>query len=534
MKFPGICFAILCSVVICPLLLSGQASPSPSTAPQDLYPDQGYLSATRYTNRYFGFAFDLPADVRLEPVPQPVARDGRIQMLQLAGPPPAYAVVSIVALPLRAKTAPDAKAILRKALEQELFYGVEELHALSKTTLAGHLFYFYETRRGADQHMALATSLDGYAVLAVLAANNEKTVKELETSFQHLTFIAPAQVRAYAGADAYEYEGPAISSHRLARLQADPPANHIDAGKLSGNLYENQGLGFSYRIPPGWTLESEGAVQPAIERSRKRDDERPWMGEGERELMKACGRTLFSAWAKRPGTDGELSYDDFGEVTVTATSASCFPGIKFPASSADRQAIKDFLLQFGFTHPVLRDMRDARAFTSGVSVVVFLRGTVAFQVPGDELSRRLSIAIAVTSRRGYFLTWFFAAPHDSELRELLDEKVSFDAEPLNRDAIATKPGGGANLSPNSQTLAPALADVVPSEAQPVAASARAPSSSAQAGAGQSSAGTTSAAGPTKQQDAPDTTASSPPTLLRPGETIEDQQVKGKPLPQQPH
>jgi len=534
MKFYGISFAILCLVVSFPLLLSGQASPSPSTTPQDLYPDQGYLSATSYANRYFGFAFDLPADVQLRPIPQPVTRDGRIQVLQLAGPPPAYATVSIVAFRLRGKTAPDAKAILHKALEQELFYGVQELHGLSKISLSGHLFYFYETRRGADQHMALATDLDGYVVLATLAANNEKTVKELETSFQHLTFLAPAQVRAYAGADAQEYEGPAISSQRLAKLLADPPANHIDAGKLSGNLYENQGLGFSYRIPSGWTLESEGAVQPAIERSRKRDDLQVWVGAGERELMKVCSRTLLSAWAKRPGSNGEITYDDFGEVTVSAASASCFPGIRFPADSADRQAVKDFLLQFGFTHPVLSDMRDAKAFTSGGSLVVFLRGTVAFQVPGDALSRRLSIAMAITLRRGYFLTWFFAAPHDSELRELLDEKVSFDTEPLNRDAIATKPGGGANLFPNSPTSALALAEGVPSEPQPVAASAGAPSSSAQAGADQANAGTTSAAGATMQQDAPDTSAASLPSLLRPGENVQDQQVNGKPLPQQTH
>jgi hypothetical protein len=534
MKVLRICSAILCSILSCPLLLNGQASPSPSTGSQDLYPDQGYLSATCYANRYFGFAFDLPADVQLQPIPQPVARDDRIQVLHLAGPPPAYATVSIVAFPLRGKTAPDAKAILHKALEQELFRGIEELHGLSKTTLTGHLFYFYETRRGADQHMALATDLNGFTLLAVLAANNERTVKELETAFQHLTFMAPAQVRAYAGADAQEYEGPAISSHRLAQLLADPPANHIDAGKLSGHLYKNQGLGFTYRIPSGWTLESEGAVQPSIERSRKREDLQPWMGAGERELMKVCNRTLFSAWAKRPGADGELSYDDFGEVTVSAASASCFPGIRFPASSTDRQAVKDFLLQFGLTHPALSDMRDARAFSSAGSVVVFVRGTVAFQVTGDALSRRLSIAMAVTSRRGYFLTWFFAAPHDSELRELLDEKVSFDAEPLNKDASGTKPGGGANLSPSSQPSAPPLADLVPSKAQPAAESASTASSSTQAEAGQASAGTTSVASPTKQEDGPDTSASSLPSLLRPGENMQDQQVNGKPLPQQPH
>ena len=85
-------------------------------------------------------------------------------------------------------------------------------------------------------------------------------------------------------------------------------------------------------------------------------------------------------------------------------------------------------------------MRDAKAFTAGGNVVVYLHGTVAFQVPGDELSRRLSIAMAVTSRRGYLLTWFFAAPHDSELRELLEEKIAFDAEPLTKEAEHHKAG----------------------------------------------------------------------------------------------
>ncbi len=464
MKLPWVLSALFCLVLSCPLLLSGQALPGTSAPPpaQEIYPDQGYLSSTRYVNRYFGFVFDFPADVQLEPVPRPVARDGRIQLLQLAGPPPAYAAVSIFAFPLRPKTATDAKTILRKALDQELFVGVEELHGLSKITLAGHLFYFYETRRGAEQHMALAANLEGYAVLAFLAANTEKTVKELELAFQHLTFVAPSKVRESAGRDAQEYEGPSISTHRLAQLQADPPANHIDTGKLSGNTYENQGLGFSYRIPPGWTLEPEGAVQPAIERSRSRDLENPWMGAGERELMKACSRTLFSAWAKRPEADGQLSYDDFGEVTVAAASTACFPGMRFPVASTDRHAIQDFLLQFGLTHPVLRDMRDARAFTAGGTVVVYLHGTVAFQIPGDELSRRLSIALAVTSRRGYLLTLFFAAPHDSELKELLEEKIAFVAEPVTKEVdAASRPGGGENSPP-----VPSAA--VPSEVRPAA------------------------------------------------------------------
>jgi hypothetical protein len=511
MKLSGILSAFLSTVLSCPLWMSGQApqDTSPPAAPE-VYPDQGFLSATRYANRYFGFTFELPADARLEPVPQPVAPDGRIQILQMAGPPPAYATVSIFGFPLRTKTGLDSKAILRRTLDQELMRGVEQLHGLSKTTLAGHLFYFYETRRGADQHMALSSNLEGYAVVVMLAANNETTVKELEACFQRVVFIAPAKAREAAGPNSEEYEGPALSSHRLAQFRADPPANHIDAGKLAGNLYENPGLGFSYRIPAGWTLEADGAVQPAIERSRKNNYEAPWMGASERELMKVCNRILISAWAKRPNVDGQLSYDDFGEVTVSAAPTACFPGMKFPATTSDRRAVQDFLMWYGLTHPVVRDMRDAKAFSSGGNVVVFLHGTVAFQVPGDELSRRLSIAMAITSRRGYLLTWFFAAPHDSELRPLLDEQVAFDAEPPAKEASASKPGGGGAAGATSP-----FAVVNPgSEAAPSTAG-----------------GANGSTSVTQPQSEPPTGTSSQPTLLPPGEAVQHQQVKGQPLPQ---
>ena len=110
------------------------------------------------------------------------------------------------------------------------------------------------------------------------------------------------------------------------RLQTDPPINHLDPGKIRGDFYENAALGFSYRIPQGWTLEAEGAVQPAVERDRARQNfGQPGSAATSADCWKLCSRTLFSAWAKRPGADGQIPYDEFGEVTVTAISPRAFP-----------------------------------------------------------------------------------------------------------------------------------------------------------------------------------------------------------------
>lgn len=514
MKFPGIGSAAFALLLVCQPMLAGQAA-KPSAAPAaaraetELYPDQGFLSPTRYTNHYFGFAFDLPPNAQLQPIPRPAASDGRIQLLQLGGPPPDEAAISVAAVPIDGRRVVDAKTLLRKSLDQELFIGVEELHGLSKATLGGRQFYWYETRRGIDQLVTMATNLNGHVLIVLLGSRSDKVLKELQYYFQQIVFFPPSQARHQAGADAQPYEGPAISTHRLAQLKADPPAKHIDPGAVRSGFYENRSLGFSYRIPENWTLEDEGAVEPALERVHQRSDpfDPPGAGRAEHELAQVCERTLFSAWAERPGTDGHLSYDDFGEVTAAAAPAACFPGLNFPANSADREAVKDFLLQFGLTHPIVREMRDAKAFSSGDNVFIFLHGTVALKVSDDNLARRLSVGMSITERNGYLLTWFFAAPHDTELRDLLEQRASFDPPLPNKHAPATKPGGGS-----------AAADV--------------PSSAPQAAANASAVDATPNSGPpTAAQTVPkaDSDSSSKPTLLRPGETMKDQQPSGAPV-----
>lgn len=270
--------------------------------------------------------------------------------------------------------------------------------------------------------------------------------------------------------------------------------------------------------------------------------------------MEACSRTLFSVWAKRPAPDGQISYDDFGEVTMSAISLSCFPRMKFPANSTDERAAKDFLLQFALTTPIVDEMRDGKAFTAGGNVFLFLHGTVGFQIANDELSRRLSIAMAITERRGYLLTWFFAAPHDEELQALTNEHVIFDSSPPAKIANATQPGGAEatatapavppSASPTNNSPAPgngaaatstSAAPTAP-EAGPASASSNSPASSQPASATtDSSAGDASNAAQSSPADAQQPAASSDsnrPTLLRPGESAQSQQGKGAPIPRQ--
>jgi hypothetical protein len=508
--------AILCLVLSGAISLRAQTSSSAapaSAASQSSYPEQAYLSASRYVSQYFDFSFNLPPDLHLQPIPQPAARDGSIQLLELAGPPPLDAEISIAAIPSAAGKNLDAKTLVRSALDQELYRGVEELRGLSKASIAGHEFYLFETRRGIEQHFLLATTAGDYVLRIFLAAHDDKTVRQLESSFEHAVFFAPADLHQYVEAGARPYDGPSVSSHQLEALEADPPASRIDPGKINGDFYENPTIGFSYRIPQGWILEAEGAVQPAVERDRAKENfGRPRVGRNEHRLMDACSRTLFSVWARRPSADGHISYDEFGEVTVSAIALACFPRMKFPDNVTDQQAAKDFLLQFGLTHPILDDMRDGKAFSADGNVFLSLQGTVGFQVPNDELSRRLSIALLVTQRRGYLLTWFFAAPHNQELQTLTDERVIFDSAPPVKVAEASKAAG---------------------ETAPGAASDSAAASQASSAAGTNGPTSADAAAPSDtSSDQQQTTDATHPSLLRPGETMQSQQGTGTPISKQ--
>lgn len=524
-----VCTAVLFSALSGIVCLAGQARTSASaattTTDSSSYPEQAYLSASHYVNQYFDFAFDLPPDSHLHPISLPAARNGNIQVLELGGPPPADAEIAITAIPTASGNKQDAKSYLREELDQELYRGVEELHGLTKANLAGHQFFYFETRRGIEQHVILATVIGDYIVEFVAAAHDEKMVKRLETSVEHLTFFDPSVLRQYLGADCKPYDGPSVSSHRLAALEENPPAKQIDPGRISGDFYENAMLGFSYRIPQGWVLQKEGVVQSAIERYRTREDfGQPRIGRTEHTLMDACGKTLFSAWAKRPGADGQISYDDFGEVTVSALSMSCFPTMKFPKEANDVQAFKDFVAQFGLTHPIVDDMGSGKIFVEDGIVFLYLHGAVAFQVPDDELSRRLSLAMAITERQGYLLTWFFAAPHDAELQGLTDERVMFDSLAA-KVAAATTPGGGENSA--SAASSESAKSNAPGNSSPAAAesAAAAPAASNTAPGSGTPPATPSSAG-----DQPETSSgasgSERPSLLRPGETMQSQQGKG--------
>ncbi len=378
----------------------------------------------------------------LRPIPQPASEDRRIQLLELIGATANRAAISISAYEYKNKNYTDAKSLLRRELDQEIFYGVEQVHGVSKTTVGDRQFYFFETRKGVEQHEVLAAQMDGYVLEVDFRSRDADALHQLVAAFSRAEFFPPREAERRAGALAAVYQGPAISEQHLHDVRESRPADQIAPGKIDGSSYSNSQIGVSYEIPKGWSVEREGAIEPAIERYREKVTGEPLLGARERAVVKACRKTLLSVWRTPASGAGEVPYDDFGEVTLSAMPLACFPNIRFPADPTNAAAVRDFVVGIRLTQPLQRDMTEARTFESGGRSFVLTHGTLAYKEQGEELSRRISVAVAMTPQRGYLLIWLFAAPHEAELRELMAAKISFEASPNSARAQVTAHGGG--------------------------------------------------------------------------------------------
>ncbi len=526
--------ALLCwSLIICVVAVGATTDSTSTTTTQPKqakvrYPDDGYLSNYRYANAFFGFSVDLPADASLRPMSAQAAADGSVALLEMFGSP-GKSMLTIAAYP-PAENRPDARLMLRHELDNELTIGVEELHGLTKTSIAGHQFFYFETRRGIDQHAVYATDLDGYVLRFVTAGHDAKLLQRLESAVMRMRFFPPASIGDFAGVGAVAYNGPAMPYHVLQQLKANPPAQKLDAGFMSGNVYENHEIGIQYELPKGWRYGTQAAVVPAVERSRQENTGKPAVQPYERMLLNACERTLISAWRIVPQQSGAIAYDDFGEVTISAMSLECFPNVKFPSVDQGEDALRDFVVAYGVGHPILRDMKGARAFERQGRTFIVMEGVIAFKDEGDELSRRVSVALALTRQRGYVLSFFFAAPHEAELHDLMNDRASFDPDTPLVAAKAPAAASDTHVPPETPQPDESSGNPKSPASLPAAAGDSPPASTASAPNPDTSADA-------KPQPASDSASSAStsssdfhPSLLRPGETMQDQKIQGKPLP----
>lgn len=116
------------------------------------------------------------------------------------------------------------------------------------------------------------------------------------------------------------------SSNSSKKIKGPPAAaREIEDGAVVNDVYRNQSLGLTCKIPAGWVLRTEemkardaaddhGAASPGPE--------------GAQGCRDACGKVLLAAFSRPPEARGE---DINSSILIAAESVSAYPGLKAAA-----------------------------------------------------------------------------------------------------------------------------------------------------------------------------------------------------------
>lgn len=200
----------------------------------------------------------------------------------------------------------------------------------------------------------------------------------------------------------------------------------VDPGHVSGNIYSNNALGFTYDFPAGWKISDKAAQQKTMETGHNANYGDSPEAQREHETTMKCMRVLL--WANKPQpTNPEEGLDP--AAIVFAFSPSCFPDVTFPSSSEDRQGIKNAVefLRDAFNGSPLVSQGEQKISTFKIQNHLFLDVTVSTQMESTDTGKpeHVYASLLLTPIKDYWLVWMLMSNTDAGLRELKKLKVKF-------------------------------------------------------------------------------------------------------------
>ena len=211
--------------------------------------------------------------------------------------------------------------------------------------------------------------------------------------------------------------GFAVGQHSGQR-QPDDKLAQVDQGAISGNTYVNRALGFSTEFPAGWQIIDAAKQRALIESNHENAFGDNPGAQREHEMVWRCSHLLL--WSSE-NPENHL-------MTVAVWDPSCFPEVRFPASSQDHGGIQPTIE--GMRRPPLGQGEhiigpDEKITTFVVQAHLLL--DVTDSMSSDE--SKVHISVVMTPVKSYWVAWMFVAPSEAALQELkkkIFSSVQFD------------------------------------------------------------------------------------------------------------
>jgi len=203
------------------------------------------------------------------------------------------------------------------------------------------------------------------------------------------------------------------ASFRVPRKTLDK----IDPGIVSGNVYSNAELNFSYDLPAEWHVVDPARYEKRIETGHQnafgdepeaaREHERTWQ----------CMRTLL--WVLKAPEGSKADVDRTTPLLfIGAADPGCFKGHSFPTSLDDAAAVEDIETAFSDDQLFSGEKKKIRAYQEQGHVVLEMTGPI-----GNPAQMYGTIRLA--SAGDYWLFWMLVSDSEEELGALKGLRTTF-------------------------------------------------------------------------------------------------------------
>ncbi len=406
-----------------------QSDPS-TTNPPSVTPESGFISTSKYTNAFFGFSLPLPQDSALREFPPSFKRIGSYHILfglqsqkvntGFFGPNAKLTIFTVMAKPSSSASPEEA----RKAAS-----GAKGLR-VKRIEIGGKDFWKSESQEkgqaGKMRSIAFATALNGYVLQFSIESFDEKLTDQLQHSIEAITFFDPVKAAEIAGPESRSYSPAGFQGANAATVPSSTRIGQLNPGVVSGNTYTNDALGFEYEFPAGWVVNDKATQDKTMEAGHQFAWGNSPSAGREHEAFQQCARVLLFVTKNAEGTRTEELNP---LIVVIAADSACFPGVHFPTSVDDRDAIKQvaqqFVRSFAGTPFVAKGQNSVNTFTVQGHLMLEISGSFAVTPPGHNAPLDIFTSLDFTEAKDYWVAWGFMSGSQAGLLELKSTKIAF-------------------------------------------------------------------------------------------------------------
>lgn len=414
---------IILILILLGAIRSSVLAQSTNTPPK--YPEVAWLGRSSYCNPYLGLRLALPAEFKPEAIYLPVQPPGRHMLLAMhlqrldrsadllisafedSSEKPAH-----LAAKARVKQAHRA-GLTSTEPHSILLHGHEfyRLHIANDAPSSGNESSYYFVLRGYVVHIAIFTHEHDLAAM-------------LESGMEHLEFIEPGDAACTsvttgnpslgpAPAPVALYYGPALPTDLVDSTVRDAPGYSVPSGQFSHQTFTDPQLGVRVELPPGWKALPTDEAYRVTELMRDPTAD-PELTDRRRAMFRACSRVVFTA----ANPKAEMISEVHTGFAIAAMRQGCIPDLVLPTARDDRTASEDFatVLARSLGLPLLG--HGSSHATPDGRLTFDLDGTLPYALPGEKLSRRLSLRVSATASGPWLIFVYSVTPTSATQREL--------------------------------------------------------------------------------------------------------------------